>query len=114
MCSGTDDANHLDFRDEEFDAVISNYVYHNIMGADMQKLGAGEPAGAAKAFGLNDDEETKLYGDMDVFAQKLREMGYQDVRQTDTAEEAFGSHRRGAMMMLGSFPVRAGESNSSK
>ena len=32
------DANHLDFPDESFDAVISNYVYHNVMGADMHKL----------------------------------------------------------------------------
>mgnify|MGYP000715360097 CR=1 FL=1 len=32
------DANKLDFPDESFDAVISNYVYHNIMGADKQAL----------------------------------------------------------------------------
>ena len=50
----------------------------------------------------------RLYGDMDVFAQKLREMGYQDVRLIDTAEEAFGSHRRAAMMMLGSSRLLVG------
>ena len=38
MCVPACDANHLDFPDESFDAVISNYVYHNIMGADMHKL----------------------------------------------------------------------------
>ena len=54
------DAKQLDFPDESFDVVISNYVYHNVMGADMQKL---------------------------------RDMGYQDVRLIDTAQEAFGSHR---------------------
>ena len=54
------DAKQLDFPDESFDVVISNYVYHNVMGADMQKL---------------------------------RELGYQDVRLIDTAQEAFGSHR---------------------
>ena len=32
------DANKLAFPDERFDAVISNYVYHNIMGADKQAL----------------------------------------------------------------------------
>ena len=32
------DANKLDFPDESFDAVVSNYVYHNIMGADKQAL----------------------------------------------------------------------------
>ena len=42
------DANHLDFPDESFDAVISNYVYHNIMGADMHKLLLESAAGAEK------------------------------------------------------------------
>ena len=41
-------------------------------------------------FALNDDMKPKLYGDMDVFAQKLREMGYQNVRRMGTPEEAFG------------------------
>ena len=31
------DATHLDFPDESFDAVVSNYVYHNIPG-DRQAL----------------------------------------------------------------------------
>ena len=32
------DAKQLDFPDESFDVVISNYVYHNITGADKQAL----------------------------------------------------------------------------
>lgn len=32
------DANRLDFPDESFDAVVSNYVYHNITGADKNEL----------------------------------------------------------------------------
>ncbi|MFR7571214.1 MAG: class I SAM-dependent methyltransferase [Blautia faecis] len=32
------DAKQLDFPDESFDVVISSYVYHNVIGADMQKL----------------------------------------------------------------------------
>ena len=104
------DANHLDFPDESFDAVISNYVYHNVMGADMHKLLLESLRVLKKGgvFALNDDMKPKLYGDMDAFAQKLREMGYQDVRLIDTAEEAFGSHRRAAMMMLGSSRLLVG------
>ena len=104
------DANHLDFPDESFDAVISNYVYHNVMGADMHKLLLESLRVLKKGgvFALNDDMKPKLYGDMDAFAQKLREMGYQDVRLIDTAEEAFGSHRRAAMMMLGSSQLLVG------
>ena len=52
-------------------------------------------------FALNDDMKPRLYGDIEAFAEKLRDMGYQDVRIIDTAQEAFGSHRRAAMMMLG-------------
>ena len=36
------DANKLDFPDESFDAVVSNYVYHNVMGADKQALLLGD------------------------------------------------------------------------
>ena len=32
------DAHQLDFPDDTFDAVVSNYVYHNITGADKQAL----------------------------------------------------------------------------
>ena len=32
------DANKLDFPDKSFDAVVSNYVYHNIMGSDKRAL----------------------------------------------------------------------------
>ena len=57
----------------------------------------------------------KLYGDMDAFAQKLREMGYQDVRLIDTAEEAFGSPPPGCHDDAGIFPsCLSAESNSSK
>ena len=45
---------------------------------------------------------------MDAFVQKLRDMGYEDVRLIDTAQEAFGSRRRAAMMMLGDSRMLAG------
>ena len=98
------DAKQLDFPDESFDVVISNYVYHNVMGADMQKLLLESLRVLKKGgvFALNDDMKPKMYGDMEGFAQKLRDMGYEEVRLVDTAQEAFGSHRRAAMMMLGS------------
>ena len=104
------DAKQLDFPDESFDVVISNYVYHNVMGADMQKLLLESLRVLKKGgvFALNDDMKPKMYGDMEDFAQKLRDMGYQDVRLIDTAQEAFGSHRRAAMMMLGSSRLLVG------
>jgi len=59
-------------------------------------------------FALNDEMKPHLYGDMEAFAQKLRNMGYQDVRLIDTAKEAFGSRRRAAMMMLGDSRLLVG------
>ena len=73
------DANHLDFTDESFDAVVSNYVYHNINRADkrtllMETLRVLKKGGV---FALNDEMKPRMYGDMEEFAQELRDMGYQ-------------------------------------
>ena len=104
------DARKLDFPDETFDAVVSNYVYHNINGADKQALLLESLRVLKKGgvFALNDDMKPRMYGDMEEFAEKLRKMGYQEVRIIDTAREAFGSHRRAALMMLGDSRMLAG------
>ena len=104
------DANKLDFPDGSFDAVVSNYVYHNIVGADRQAL-LRETLRVLKkggVFALNDDMKPRLYGDMEAFARELRDMGYEDVHLIDTATEAFGSRRRAAMMMLGNSQMLVG------
>ena len=104
------DANRLDFPDESFDAVVSNYVYHNITGADKRAL-LRETLRVLKkggVFALNDEMKPHMYGNMEAFAQELRDMGYADVRLIDTAQEAFGSRRRAAMMMLGASRMLVG------
>ena len=104
------DARHLDFPDETFDAVTSNYVYHNVMGADkrvllLETLRVLKKGGV---FALNDDMKPRMYGDMEAFAQDRREAGFQVVRLVDTATEVFGSQRRAAMMMLGESRMLVG------
>ena len=81
------DANKLDFPDESFDAVVSNYVYHNVMGADKQALLLETLRVLKKGgvFAINDNMNPRAYGDMEAFAQELRDMGYEDVRLIDTA-----------------------------
>lgn len=59
-------------------------------------------------FAPNDDMRPRMYGDMEAFAQELRDMGYQEVRLIDTAQEAFGSRRRAALMMLGDSRMLVG------
>lgn len=104
------DANKLDFPDESFDAVVSNYVYHNVMGADKQALLLETLRVLKKGgvFALNDEMKPHMYGNMEAFAQELRDMGYEDVRLIDTAQEAFGSRRRAGMMMLGDSRMLVG------
>ena len=104
------DANRLDFPDESFDAVVSNYVYHNIMGSDKRTLLLETLRVLKKGgvFALNDEMKPRMYGDMETFAQELRDMGYEDVHIIDTAQEAFGSRRRAAMMMLGDSRMLVG------
>ena len=68
------DANKLDFPDGSFDAVISNYVYHNIMGADkhallLESLRVLKKGGV---FVLHDNMKPQMYGDMNAFVEELR------------------------------------------
>ena len=97
------DARKLDLPDGSVDAVISNYVYHNIMGADQQELLLESLRVLKKGgvFALHDDMKPKLYGDMEAFAQKLRGMGYEKVELIDTREAIFGSEARAKAVMLG-------------
>ena len=98
------DARHLDFPDETFDAVTSNYVYHNITGADKQAL-LRETLRVLKKggiFAIHDLMEPSRYGDMDEFLRKLREEGFQEARLLPTADGTFMTPREGKTL----FPLR--------
>ena len=84
------DATHLDFPDETFDAVVSNYVYHNIPG-DRQKylLETLRTLKKGGTFALHDIFSKSKYGDMQAFVRKLRDMGYQQVELIDTTNGRF-------------------------
>ena len=104
------DANKLDFPDGSFDAVISNYVYHNIMGADkhallLESLRVLKKGGV---FVLHDNMKPQMYGDMNAFVEKLKSMGFAEVRYVETAEAIFGSKQCAAMMMLGDSAMIVG------
>lgn len=90
--------------------MVSNYVYHNVMGADKRALLLETLRVLKKGgvFVLNDDMKPRMYGDMEEFAQELRDMGYAEVQLIDTATEAFGSRRRAAMLMLGESRMLVG------
>ena len=96
------DARKLELPDESVDAVISNYVFHNIHGVDTQALLMESLRVLKKGgvFALHDSMKPQLYGDMEAFARKLRDMGYEDVRLVDTTQEVFGSRQRAALLFL--------------
>ena len=81
------DATHLDFPDESFDAVVSNYVYHNIPGDRqaylLETLRVLKKGGM---FAIHDIFSKSKYGDIHAFVQKLKDMGYEDVRLIDTTD----------------------------
>lgn len=81
------DATQLDFPDESFDAVVSNYVYHNIPGDRqaylLETLRVLKKGGM---FAIHDIFSKSRYGDMQAFVKKLKGMGYADVRLIDTTD----------------------------
>ncbi len=101
---------HLPFADESFDAVTSNYVYHNIAGQDKQKL-LMETLRVLKrggTFAIHDLMSKARYGDMDAFVRKLKDAGYEDVRLIDTADGRFMGRREAALLGLGGSTLLVG------
>ena len=96
------DACKLDFPDESFDAVTSNYVYHNIMGKNKQKL-LRETLRVLKkggTFAIHDMMGPARYGDMEKFVAELKAEGYEDVRLFSTANGKFMAKKESRVMML--------------
>lgn len=95
------DATKLDFPDEHFDAVVSNYVYHNIPGDRqailLETLRVLKKGGV---FVLHDIFSKSKYGDMQAFLQRLKDMGYEDVRLIDTTDGTFITKKEAAWMAL--------------
>ena len=82
------DATHLEFPNETFDAVASNYVYHNIPSRDRQAILLETLRTLKKGgtFAIHDIFSAGKYGDMQSFIKKLKEMGYERVELIDTAD----------------------------
>ncbi len=96
------DAVRLDFEDEMFDAVTSNYVYHNITGQNKQKLLLETLRVLKKGgtFAIHDIMSRSRYGDMDKFVEKLREDGYEEVKLIPTDQGKFMSKKEASLLML--------------
>ena len=104
------DATHLDFPDESFDAVVSNYVYHNIPGHRqaylLETLRVLKKGGT---FALHDIFSHSKYGDMQSFVQKLRTMGYERVELIDTTQGLFITPSEAKWMALSGSALLVGK-----
>ena len=103
------DATKLDFPDESFDAVTSNYVYHNIPG-DRQSylLETLRVLKKGGTFALHDIFSKSKYGDMQAFARQLKDMGYERVELIDTTDGLFMSKREALWMELSGSALLVG------
>lgn len=104
------DAVKLDLPDETFDAVTSNYVYHNIPSRDRQSI-LRETLRVLKkggTFAIHDIMSKSKYGDMQRFADELRSEGYEYVELIDTAKGKFMLPAEAALMGLSGSTLLVG------
>lgn len=104
------DATHLGFPDESFDAVTSNYVYHNIPSKNRQEIILETLRVLKKGgtFALHDIFSKSKYGDMQAFVKELKDMGYQKVELIDTADGMFMKKPEAAWMGLSGSALLTG------
>ena len=96
------DACKLDFPDEYFDAVTSNYVYHNVTGVNKQDL-IRETLRVLKkggTFAIHDIMSEQRYGDMQAFVRELLAEGYERAEIIDTTDGMFMSKSEAAILGL--------------
>lgn len=93
---------NLDFPDESFNAVASNYVYHNIVGVSRKNLLLETLRLLKKggSFAIHDIFSKGKYGGMQSFVKQLKDMGYEDVRLIDTTDDMFMTKKEAAIYSL--------------
>ena len=108
---GQGDATKLGFEDETFDTVTSNYVYHNIPSSDRQAILLETLRTLKKGgtFAIHDIMSKSKYGDIESFAKKLKDMGYEDVRLVDTTNGMFMSKFEATWMGLSGSTILMGK-----
>lgn len=104
------DALKLDFPDGIFDAVTSNYVYHNIPSHDRQAILLETLRVLKKGgtFAIHDIFSKDKYGDMQSFVKKLKDLGYEHAELIPTDNSRFMSPWEEKWMALSESAVLFG------
>lgn len=105
------DALKLDFPDGAFDAVTSNYVYHNIPSHDRQAILLETLRILRKGgtFAIHDIFSREKYGDMQAFVKRLKDMGYERVELIPTDSGRFMSSWEARWMVLKGSAILVGK-----
>lgn len=105
------DATALPYADEAFDAVCSNYVYHNIPTRDRQAilLETFRVLKKGGTFAIHDLFTKQKYGDMTAFVQKLKELGFEKVELIDTTKGMFMSPKEAKWLVLSGSALLVGK-----
>ena len=92
----------LPFPDESYDAVTSNYVYHNIPGKNKQELLLETLRVLKKGgvFAIHDIMSPRRYGDMNTFSERLQKQGYQKAELIDTTNGKFMTAKEAKRLKL--------------
>ena len=105
------DATALPYEDESFDAIASNYVYHNIPTKNRQAILIESLRLLKKGgtFAIHDLFTKQKYGDMQIFIEKLKSMGFEKVELIDTTQGKFMSPKEAKWLMLSGSALLVGK-----
>ncbi len=105
------DAQKLDYPDGAFDAVTSNYVYHNIPSRDRQAILLETLRVLKKGgtFAIHDIFSKEKYGDMQSFVKKLNDLGYEQAELIPTDNGRFMSPWEAKWMALSGSALLVGK-----
>ena len=105
------DALKLEFPDGAFDAVTSNYVYHNIPSRDRQAILLETLRVLKKGgtFAIHDIFSKEKYGDMQSFVKKLNDLGYEHAELIPTDNGRFMSPWEAKWMALSGSALLVGK-----
>ncbi len=101
------DAKSLKYKDESFDVVISNYVYHNIMVYPDSKKKRQEiiletlrVLKKGGTFAIHDIFSKGKYGNINDLVEQLKEMGYEEVELISTVNGEPMTKREAKKLLL--------------
>ena len=85
------DASDLPFNNEEFDAIVSNFVFHEVRSVKDRFILFKEALRVLKKGGIFSIQDLikkeKHFGELNELKEKLRKLGVEEVKYLDTLEE---------------------------